>query len=81
MALEDLLNTADIVSVHVDKARGTGVLGATEFNLMNDGAIIINAAFAEAIDNDALLERATASRLRAALDYPLDSHPTCRSAR
>lgn len=70
-AAADAVATADIVSVHVSKHRGTGALTAEAVAAMKPGAILVNAAFPDAIDNDALLSRVRAGELKAAVDYPL----------
>ena len=69
--LSRLLETADIVSVHVSKTRGTGVLDAAAIATIKPGAVLVNAAFDEAVDNKAVLTRLQRGDLRAALDYPL----------
>ena len=69
--LNEVLDRADIVSVHVSKRRGTGILNADVIGRMKSGSVLVNAAFEEAIDNSALKVRLAAGELRAAVDYPL----------
>jgi D-3-phosphoglycerate dehydrogenase len=68
ISLPELLTESDIISLHVNKIHGTGVLGSAELNMMKKGAILINAAFAEAVDNATLLAKIRAKALRAAFD-------------
>jgi D-3-phosphoglycerate dehydrogenase / 2-oxoglutarate reductase len=71
--LSELLATVDIVSVHVSKGRGQEVLDADAIRALKNGAVVVNAAFEEAINNTALLERVAAAELRAVLDYPVET--------
>jgi phosphoglycerate dehydrogenase-like enzyme len=75
LALEELLRRADVVSIHVDAEHGIGVVGANELGCLRDGAILINAAFPEAVDIDALAGDLRSGRLRAAFDRPPSSVP------
>lgn len=69
--LPAVLDRADIVSVHVNKLRGTAVLDADAIHRIKAGSVVVNGAFEHAIDNDALVARLRAGELRAAVDYPL----------
>lgn len=69
--LDELLTSADVISVHVDKSRGQGVLNASAIKALRPGSVLVNAAFKHAIDNEALIERVVAGDIRAAVDYPL----------
>lgn len=71
--LAELLATADVVSVHVSKGRGQGVLDAKAIDTIKSGAVVVNAAFEGAVDDAALVRRIQAGDLRAAVDYPLDA--------
>jgi phosphoglycerate dehydrogenase-like enzyme len=79
--LDDLLTTADIVSLHLPVLPGTrGLLGAREFALIKDGAVFINSARAALYDEAALIAELRKARFSAFLDVfaeepvPLD-HP------
>ena len=53
--LETLLQTADVVSLHLPVTPDTRrLIGARELALMKDGALFINSARAALVDNDAL---------------------------
>ncbi|MDG1121667.1 MAG: phosphoglycerate dehydrogenase [Glaciecola sp.] len=53
--MKELLNTSDVVSLHVPENAGTqDMIGATEIAQMKDGAILINAARGTVIDIPAL---------------------------
>ncbi|WP_253736951.1 2-hydroxyacid dehydrogenase [Halohasta salina] len=80
--LDVLLETSDIVSVHVPVTDATrGLLGPEEFDRMKQGAYFINNARAAVVDSDALLDALQSGDLRgAALDVyeeePIpDDHP------
>ena len=68
--MSELLTKSDIVTIHVNKIHGNKVLGKSELASMKKGAILINAAFADAVDNEALLEKIKAKEIRAAFDEP-----------
>ena len=56
LELNDLLSTADMVSVHVPaQADGTAVIGAAELATMKEGSFLVNAARGGSVDEDALL--------------------------
>jgi len=81
-ALDDLLRTADVVSLHVALNDGTrGLLGARELALMKRDAILVNTARGPVVDEPALIEALSERRIGgAALDVfdqePLpDGHP------
>jgi len=80
--LDELLETSDIVSVHVPVTEATrGLIGAEEFELMKEGAYFINNARAAIVDSDAMLAALESGSLGgAALDVydeePIpDDHP------
>ena len=64
----ELLQKSDIVTIHVNKLHGKGVLSAPDIALMKKGSILINVAFPEAVDCHALAERLRAKEVRAAFD-------------
>lgn len=77
VSFEQLLATADIISLHcplTDETRG--MINADAFQKMKEGAIIINTARGAIIDTEALIEAIESGRLRGAgLDvYPDEPH-------
>jgi D-3-phosphoglycerate dehydrogenase len=57
VGLDDLLSTADVVSLHVELGPGTeGMLSAEKLRLMKRGAIFVNTARARATDEAALAD-------------------------
>lgn len=79
--LEELLRTADVVSLHAASTPETkGLISAERLALMKDGAILINTARGALVDEEALVAEVRRGRLKAALDVfaqePLaDDHP------
>ncbi|MFT6269245.1 MAG: D-3-phosphoglycerate dehydrogenase [Alphaproteobacteria bacterium] len=74
-SLKQLLNTSDVVSLHVPETPHTqNMIGKNELNQMKDGAILINAARGTVIDIDALCEALESKKLTgAAIDvFPLE---------
>jgi phosphoglycerate dehydrogenase-like enzyme len=66
-SLDELLAAADVVSVHVRlNPATTGLIGARELGLMKPGAILINTARGQVVDEAALLEVLRSGRLRGA---------------
>lgn len=65
----EVAKAADLLCVHVSKGRGGNALDASAIARLKAGSVVVNAAFDEAVDNDALLARVQAGELRAALDY------------
>jgi phosphoglycerate dehydrogenase-like enzyme len=80
-----LFKTADVVSVHlVLSPRTRGIVGAADLALLKPGAIVVNTARAQLIDEVALIAAVQARRIVAALDVfyrePLPaSHPLAQS--
>lgn len=67
--LEELLKTADVVSLHLPVTDETkGMLGAEEFALIKDGAVFINSARAALYDEEALTAELKKKRFTAYLD-------------
>lgn len=55
-ALDDIIEHADVISLHVPLTESTaGLLGSAELARMKPGAVIVNAARGEVIDEDALV--------------------------
>ncbi len=74
-SMEELLSTADIISLHVPENDSTkDMIGAKEFALMKDTAIFINAARGTVVDIDALAATLKTGKLiGAAIDvFPVE---------
>ncbi len=64
LALDDLLRTADVVSVHVKLTeQSRGLLGPREIGLLKPGALFINTARGAIVDSAALAEGLKTGRL------------------
>ena len=86
-SMGDLLRESDVVSVHLALNQETrGLIGAPEFALMKPGALFVNTARSEVVDEAALIDALQTDRLaHAALDVfdrePLpEAHPLARLA-
>lgn len=76
MKLDEVLATADIVSLHLPLLDSTrGLLGSREFGLMKPSAILINTARGEIVDSAALAEALAGKRLAGAGLDVFDSEP------
>jgi D-3-phosphoglycerate dehydrogenase len=74
-SLEKLLNTSDVVSLHVPETTHTqNMIGEKELSAMKDGAILINAARGTVIDIPALEQALASGKLSgAAIDvFPIE---------
>jgi phosphoglycerate dehydrogenase-like enzyme len=82
----ELLSAADVVSLHLQLSdRTRGILGAADLARMQPGAILVNTARAQLVDEAALMAAVASGRLIAALDVfyrePLPAgHPLARAA-
>jgi phosphoglycerate dehydrogenase-like enzyme len=82
--LDDLLEAADLVTLHVPK-QPKPILGEAEFAKMKTGVIIVNVARGGVVDEKALLAGLNAGKVRAAaldvydkeppVDFTLVDHP------
>jgi D-3-phosphoglycerate dehydrogenase / 2-oxoglutarate reductase len=70
-SLDELLAEADIVSLHAPVTETTaGMIGATQFAAMRDGAVFLNTARAQLHDTDALVDALGSGKVAAAgLDH------------
>jgi glyoxylate reductase len=67
--LDELLRTADIVSIHVPLSPSThGLIDAHRLALLRDGATLVNTARGEIVDQDALVRELVSGRISAGLD-------------
>jgi len=66
---DDLLAAADVVSLHlVLSERTRGILGAADLARMKQGAVLVNTARAQLVDENALVAAVLSRRIVAALD-------------
>jgi lactate dehydrogenase-like 2-hydroxyacid dehydrogenase len=73
LALEELLQTADVVSLHVPlKPETLGLISRERLALFQDGATLINTARGAIVDEDALVDELVSGRISAGLDVFLD---------
>jgi glyoxylate reductase len=74
--LFDLARRADVLSVHLASTPETrGIIDARVLDAMKPGALIVNTARGDVVDEPALMERLRAGRLRAGLDvYAHEPH-------
>jgi phosphoglycerate dehydrogenase-like enzyme len=83
---DELFATADVVSLHlVLSPRTRGIVGAADLTRLKPGAIVVNTARAQLIDEAALIDAVQSRRIVAALDVfyrePLPaSHPLAQAA-
>lgn len=67
VGLDELLRSADVVSLHVPLAAPTrGLIGVKELEAMRPEAILVNTSRGEVVDEPGLIERLRSGRLRAA---------------
>jgi len=78
--LDELMNTADIVSLHAPSIPETNhMINAANLKLMKDGAIFINTARGQLVDEDALISELKTGRIFAAIDVT-DPEPPARDS-
>jgi phosphoglycerate dehydrogenase-like enzyme len=76
MSLEDLLRTADIVSLHVPLSKATHrLINRQTLAVMKQGAIVINTSRGGVVDEEALYEALVSGRLSAAALDVFGSEP------
>jgi glyoxylate reductase len=73
LPLDELLRTADIVSLHLPLTPETdGLLSRERLALLQDGATLVNTARGAIVDEGALVEELTSGRISAGLDVFAD---------
>jgi phosphoglycerate dehydrogenase-like enzyme len=73
LTLEEIVATADVISVNASQPRGVDVINASVIEALRPGTILVNAGHHSMVDNDALVKRMVAEpSIKAALDYPLE---------
>ena len=73
LPLDELLRTADVVSLHVPLTPETqGLVSRERLALLQDGATLINTARGAIVDEDALVEELVSGRISAGLDVLAD---------
>ncbi len=69
VALDELLSTADVVTVHVPLDETTrGLIGESELALLRPGAIFVNTSRGPVVDNEALARAANDGKIVAGVD-------------
>ncbi|MGH3009115.1 MAG: 2-hydroxyacid dehydrogenase [Gaiellaceae bacterium] len=73
LPLDDLLRSADVVSLHVPLTEETrGLISRERLALLRDGATLINTARGAVVDEDALVDELVSGRISAGLDVFAD---------
>lgn len=84
-SFDDIFPISDIVSIHLPLTDETkSIIGKKEFSLLKDGALVINCARGQIINQTALVEEALKGRLQFAIDVfdqepPLVNYPLFKS--
>ena len=69
LPLDELLRTADVVSLHVPLTQETdGLVSRERLALLRDGATLVNTARGAIVDEDALVDELVSGRISAGLD-------------
>jgi phosphoglycerate dehydrogenase-like enzyme len=69
VSLDELMGASDVVSLHLPVTpETTGLIGAREFSLIKDGAVLVNSARAALYDERALVAELQKKRFTACLD-------------
>lgn len=76
LPLDELLATADVVSLHVPLSPETqGLLSRERLALLRDGATLVNTARGAIVDEEALVDELVSGRISAGLDvYAAEPH-------
>ncbi|HLX31737.1 MAG TPA: D-glycerate dehydrogenase [Gaiellaceae bacterium] len=73
LALDELLGTSDVVSLHVPLTDETrGLISRERLALLQDGATLVNTARGAVVDEDALVDELVSGRISAGLDVFVD---------
>jgi glyoxylate reductase len=73
LPLDELLRTADVVSLHVPLTPETeGLISRERLGLLRDGATLVNTARGAIVDEEALVDELVAGRISAGLDVFAD---------
>jgi glyoxylate reductase len=73
LPLEELLRTADVVSLHVPLTQQTeGLISRERLSLLRDGATLVNTARGAIVDEEALADELVSGRISAGLDVFVD---------
>jgi glyoxylate reductase len=73
LPLDELLRTADVVSLHVPLTPETdGLISRERLALLQDGATLVNTARGAIVDEDALVAELVSGRISAGLDVFAD---------
>lgn len=76
VCMEDLVKSADFISVNCPLTNGTrNLIGATELAMMKDGVFLVNTARGGIINEEALLDALNAGKVGAALDVLVSKTP------
>lgn len=78
IAMDDLLQQADFISLHVPKPKDGALINTAEFEKMKDGAVIVNASRGGVIDEEALLAALESGKVSAAGLDVFDNEPSPR---
>lgn len=77
-SFEEILKTADIISLHLPGTpENYHLIGRKEFEMMKDGAVIVNTARGTLIDQDALYEALASDKLWGAGIDVFEKEPCC----
>ncbi len=69
--LDELMSESDVISIHAPNIPETdNMINAENLSLVKDGAIIINTARPNSIDDDAMIEELRKNRFMAVIDVP-----------
>lgn len=75
VALDELIATADIITLHCPPLAGRPVLDRVAFSRMNDGVVLINTARASLVDQPALLDALDSGRVAGYATDVFDEEP------